>query len=77
MTARWKDPQASIGDLPEGQVLFQTGVSDVIIDRGIPFTRVYDPVEELARRRGNVARLAHARPRVRPAFIQNRSLRRG
>jgi hypothetical protein len=78
MTARWKDPQASIGDLMPGQSLFQTGVSDEIIDRGIPYSRIYDPVEELGRLRQIYAREAARRPRPAGAnAFHHRSLRRG
>jgi hypothetical protein len=53
------------------------GYSNVVIETEIPFDRRYDRLDELARIRGIWARQANARPRVRPAFIQNRSLRRG
>jgi hypothetical protein len=65
----------SSGEIAPGEVFFDR--SDSLTETGAYFSRRYDPVAELARIRGVWARQANARPRLRPAFIQNRSLRRG
>jgi hypothetical protein len=64
------------GEVTPGEIV--SGWSNVIIDRGIPFSRIYDPVEELGRLRQIYAARAGMRPRPAGAlaFRQNRSLRR-
>ena len=77
MPARYVDPEKSIGNLPEGQFFLTSGVSDAIVETGLPFTRVYAPAEELHRIRQIFARQA-AMPAGRTiAFNAHRSLRRG
>jgi hypothetical protein len=77
LSARYVDPQKSVGDLMPGQHLFTSGVSDAVVEVGLPFTRVYDPVEELARLRGIWARQAARRlPPAGANTFHHRSLRR-
>jgi hypothetical protein len=76
LPVRYVDPENAKGNLPEGQTLF-AGVSDEVIEVGLAFSQIYDPVAELQRIRAIFARQAgsHARPRA-VAFNQHRSLRR-
>ena len=78
MPARYVDPQKSVGDLPEGQSL-SFGFSDLVVETGIPFSRVYDPAAELQRVRQIYRQQAAGSSRGPRAigFNQNRSLRRG
>lgn len=64
------------GERTPGEVV--SGWSDSIVETGIPFSRVYDPAEELARiRRQTYPRPAGMSARARTvAFNSNRSLRR-
>jgi hypothetical protein len=73
---RWTDPQKPVGNLELGQTAF--GSQETITEYGLPFSRVYDGAEELARIRGIYAREAGSPSRRRPAiaFNTNRSLRR-
>jgi hypothetical protein len=57
--------------------LLSFGVSDEIVETGIPVSRRYDPLAELARIRGVLARQANARPRPSITYNSHRSLRRG
>jgi hypothetical protein len=50
LPARYVDPETARGNLPEGQTAF--GSQETIIEYGLPFSRVYDRVEELHRIRG-------------------------
>jgi hypothetical protein len=82
LPARYVDPETARGNLPEGQHLFRSsdGFSDTVVERGIPFSRVYDASEELWRiRRQIYPRPAGSpgRPRASVAFNTHRSLRRG
>jgi len=57
--------------------MLTSGVSDAIVEVGLPYSRRYDPVEELGRIRQIFARQA-AMPAGRTiAFNAHRSLRRG
>ena len=79
MPARYVDPENARGNLPEGQFLLTSGVSDAIVETGLPIDRRYDPLEELARIRQIYAREANSvsRPRAAISFNTHRSLRRG
>jgi len=74
---RHRDHNDLVGNLDPAQFMLTSGVSDAIVEVGLPYSRRYDPVEELGRIRQIFARQA-AMPAGRTiAFNAHRSLRRG
>jgi hypothetical protein len=50
LPARWTDPESARGNLPDGQPIFASaGFSDFVVERGLPYSRSYDPLAELER----------------------------
>jgi hypothetical protein len=81
LPTRWHDPEKDIGNLEPGQSAFPAALREqsceTIVEYGLPFSRKYDPVEELGRIRNIYAAEATTPPRRPQPPFRTRSLRRG
>lgn len=76
MPSRWTDPEKARGNLEPGEIAF--GLSDALVETGLPLERSYDYQVELARIRSiyRAEAAGQRAPRPPSAKYQSRSLRR-